>query len=60
MIKYLNMKSQYGVETVDDLDSRDFPTYKEFRQELRRLVNEYHLSGMSVYISSRPDKTWNN
>ena len=59
MIKYLNMKTNYGTETVDDLDSRDFQTPREFRAELRRLVNEYHLCGMNVYISSRPDKTWN-
>lgn len=59
-MKYLNMKSHYGTETVDELDPRDFSTHKEFRQELRRLLNEYHLSGMNVYISSRPDKTWNS
>ena len=59
-MKYLNMKSHYGTETVDQLDPRDFTSFKEFRQELRRLLNEYHLSGMNVYISSRPDKTWNN
>jgi len=59
-MKYLNIKSHYGTETVDQLDPRDFTSFKEFRQELRRLLNEYHLSGMNVYISSRPDKTWNN
>ena len=59
-MKYLNIKSHYGTETVDQLDPKDFTSYKEFRQELRRLLNEYHLSGMNVYISSRPDKTWNN
>ena len=53
------MKTSYGVETVDELNPEDFNTIKEFRTELRRLVNEYHLSGMNVYISSRCDKTWN-
>lgn len=57
-MKYLNIKSHYGVETVDELSPSDFKTYKEFRQELRRLVSEYQLSGMNVYVSSRCDKTW--
>ena len=60
MIKYLNMKTNYGIETVDDLDSEDFNTYKEFKVELNRLVSEYSMANMNVYISSRPDKTWND
>ena len=58
MTKYLNMKSNYGTETVDQLDSADFSTYKEFKAELRRLISEYHLSGMNVYVSSRATKEW--
>jgi len=58
-MKYLNIKSQYGVETVDQLDSKDFKTYREFKAELNRLVSEYKLSGMNVYVSSRCDNTWN-
>lgn len=58
MTKYLNLKTQYGTETVDELDTKHFCTYKEFRQELNRLVNEYQLSGMNVYVSSRCTKEW--
>lgn len=58
-IKYLNVKTQYGVETVDQVESKDFKTYKEFRAEIIRLVSEYHLCNMVVYVSSRCDKTWN-
>jgi len=60
MKRYLNMKSVYGIETVDELSFNDFKTYKEFRRELIRLCHEYHLAGMGVYISSRPTKDWNN
>ena len=56
---YLNIKSHYGVETVDQLDKKDFSSFKAFRIELNRLINEYHLSGMNVYKSTRCDKTWN-
>lgn len=57
-MKYLNMKSNFGTETVDELDPKDFPTFKEFRAELRRLVSEYQLAGMNVYTSTRCTKDW--
>jgi len=55
---YLNMKSSYGVETVDELSRSDFDTGKQFRAEVRRLINEYHIAGMPVYASSRCTKDW--
>tara|TARA_R100001244_G_scaffold78317_1_gene61846 strand:+ start:1878 stop:2045 length:168 start_codon:yes stop_codon:yes gene_type:complete len=55
-MKYLNIKSQYGVETVDSLDEKDFSTFKEFRVELRRLHSEYQLAGMNTYTSQRKAK----
>ena len=57
-MKYLNLRTQYGVETVDQLDPKDFTTYKEFKAELRRLIGEYHLAGMAVYNSTRCTKDW--
>jgi hypothetical protein len=60
MTKYLNLKSVYGTETVDELSRNDFATLKEYTAELRRLRTEYHLSGMSVYISTRSTKEWRN
>ena len=57
-MKYYNYKTGYGVETVDQIDQKDFIWYKEYRQELRRLLNEYRSSGMDVYISSRSTKDW--
>ena len=57
-MKYYNYKTGYGVETVDQIDQKDFIWYKEYRQELRRLLNEYRSAGMDVYISSRSTKDW--
>jgi hypothetical protein len=59
-MRYLNYKSSYGVETVDCLDYKDFIYYKDFRKELIRLLNEYRLAGMDVYISQRSTKDWKN
>lgn len=53
MIKYLNRKTQYGVETVDQLDRKDFESGKAFKAELRRLTNEYSIAGVQVYVSQR-------
>lgn len=58
MKKYLNYKSNYGIETIDEICRSDFKTYKEYRKELSRLVSEYSIAGMNVYISSRSTKEW--
>ena len=55
---YFNMKTQYGVETVDELDRKDFASFREFREEGRRLVKEYQIAGMNVYRSQRCTKDW--
>jgi len=56
MTRYINFKGSHGVETVDQLDRKDFETYREFKLELNRLLTEYRLSGMAVYISQRQSK----
>lgn len=60
MKKYFNIKGNYGIETIDELDSTDFGTLKEFRQEVKRLHREYNSTPMSVYISSRSTNEWKN
>lgn len=59
---YLNIKTNYGVETVDQLERKDFNInyqgYKDFCNELKRLKNEYRLSGMNVYSSQRSTNDW--
>ena len=53
MTRYINFKTSQGVETVDQLERQDFETYREFKIELNRLLTEYRLAGMPVYISQR-------
>ena len=59
-MKYINLKSSYGVETVDELSEKDFTTYKDFLKEFKRLLSEYRLAGMAVYSSNRCTKEWRN
>ena len=56
---YINIKSDFGTETIDQIDRLDFGTYTEFRKELLRLIGEYKLGGMNVYSSQRACKNWN-
>ena len=56
MKRYLNLKTNYGVETIDKLDSNDFNNLKEFKAELKRLVNEYEMAGMQAYWSQKKAK----
>jgi enolase len=58
-VRYFNIKSVYGVETVDQLNEIDFKTYKEFLIELKRLKKEYQICGMNVYLSNKCTKDWN-
>lgn len=61
-MQYLNMRTSQGVETIDELDRKDFATFREFRKEGARLLNEYQLAfhGAQMYWSSRPCKNWKN
>ena len=59
-MRYFNYKSSYGIETFDQIDQKDFIFNKEYRQELVRLLNEYRLAGMNVYVSRRSTKDWKN
>lgn len=57
-MKYFNIKTSYGVETIDQLDAKDFNSYSEYIKELRRLKNEYKLAGINVYLSQKATKEW--
>jgi hypothetical protein len=58
MKTYFNTKTNGETETVDELDSVDFTTFRDFLNERRRLLKEYHLAGMHVYRSQRCTKDW--
>lgn len=55
---YLNMKTSQGVETVDEFTQETNQYWKDFRKYVHKMVNEYHISGMNVYISTRCTKEW--
>lgn len=57
---YLNMKSYYGTETVDEFEREQGQSYKDYRKYVNAMVGEYHLAGMNVYKSQRPTKDWAN
>jgi hypothetical protein len=57
---YFNTKSCYGVETVDEITTTDFETYKDFRKELNSMLSNYHISGINVYTSNRCTNEWKN
>ena len=50
---YVNTRTQYGVETIDQAETR---------KEAIHLLREYRLAfsgtGIPVYLSQRPDATW--
>lgn len=66
MTVYLNMRSSYGVETVDEFSSEEFQEwnsksekpYKSFLAYVQEMISEYHLSSMNVYRSQRCTKDW--
>ncbi len=55
---YLNFVYNKTIETVDQLNRKDFSSYKEFNKELKRLIFEYRISGINVYSSQRSTKDW--
>ena len=55
---YINWRGPQGRETIDQIERQDFPTWKDYRTELRRLLGEYAVAGMNAYESSRPCSGW--
>ena len=56
MTRYLNIKTQYGVETWETIDGDDFNSHKEFKKEIRSLKENYALNGYYLYTSQRASK----
>lgn len=57
---YLNMRTVYGVETVDQFtQGEDAPQEpKEFRKYVNEMVRNYIEGGMHVYKSQRAARDW--
>ena len=57
---YINMKNGCGTETVDEVNTTEFPDSKEFRKEVRNMIVNYRQCGMPVYTSIRCTRDWKN
>jgi len=63
MTTYYNIKTSYGVETIDEINSEEFKTFKDFRNERKRMLKEYRLCGSfysGLYYSSKCTNEWKN
>ena len=61
MITYFNIKTNQGTETIDEINSNDFKTFKDFINERKRLLNEYRSASnyyAGLYYSQRPTNDW--
>ena len=56
MVRYINIKTQYGVETWESLHMSDYNSTKEFRNEIKNIIKNYQLMGYNVYQSQRESK----
>ena len=59
MTIYLNMKTNQGIETVDEF-TRTTESIREFRKYVNKMLTEYRVDGMAVYKSQRSTKDWKN
>ena len=61
-MKYINVKTRFGVETVDEVNPENFTTLKQFFDECNRLLNEYRMDFRSIdciiYLSQKSTKEW--
>jgi len=53
MIRYLNIKTKHGVETLETINRKDFQTYSDFVQEIKNLKHNYALMGYRLYTSQK-------
>lgn len=56
MVKYLNVKTKFGVETWEIVRREDFKTYKDFIGEIKNIKINYSLMGYNLYTSQRQAK----
>jgi hypothetical protein len=60
MRKYINRRDARYRETVDELDSTEFPSNREFYAECRRPLREYRMADRAAdyTASSRACRGW--
>ena len=61
---YINVRTQYGVETVDEFSLSDYvkehKTAKGFYKYVMLMVREYNMSMSGHYKSQRSTNDWRN
>jgi hypothetical protein len=60
MVVYLNARYGRSVETIDEFNSSSHTNIKEFFVYVKKMMQEYRMAGIPVYISSRSTKEWRN
>ncbi len=62
MIRYINWRCNGEIETIDELDSKDYPTTHQFRVALTTLLSQHrmYIRDGYVYTSRRCNKHWKN
>lgn len=58
MKTYFNLRNNGAVDTIDEINSKDFSSYVEFINERKRLLKEYRMCMGNVYTSQRATKDW--
>jgi len=60
MKRYINTKTAGKTETIDEFNSTDYSTIKEFNAAIATRVGSYRMTFKSsdVYVSSRSTKDW--
>lgn len=59
-MKYFNVKRDWGIETIDEIDESEFSTRKAYLEEVRNRLEGYSSIGENVYLSQRCTKDWRN
>ena len=60
MIRYINVRTNYGIETVSEFNSEDHTGKRPFYKYVRDMVKEYNMTMPGHYISQRCTNDWRN
>lgn len=55
---YVNVKTVYGVETIDSIFRHEFKTRKDYLKDKRQRLADHRSTGMNAYYSQRATKEW--
>lgn len=63
-MKYFNIKTNNGIETIDSVDRNDYRNFNEYKKAVNALLKEYRTDykrhGIHVYISQKCTNDWKN